>query len=254
MKPNGMILWEGRSLLDSQPIVVIATGLRRASANTKTGGMIQTYILRADVEPTTAIKSGQDASICGDCPHRGDGTGKGRTCYVNVGQGPLAVFRAYKRGSYPQADIHALYAAVDGRPVRFGTYGDPAAAPRVIWELLADWASTHTGYTHQWRRVANAPAWARLLMASADTREEAAEAHAAGWRTFRVATDDEPRMAGEILCPASAEAGAKLTCEQCGACEGTANQRRGSIYIPLHGGFAVMANKGKLEERLIARG
>ena len=49
----------------------------------------------------------------------------------------------------------------------------------------------------------------------------------------------------ESLCPASAEAGKKLTCEQCLACGG-ADGRKGSIYIPAHGGFAVMANVRKL--------
>ena len=64
-----------------------------------------------------------------------------------------------------------------------------------------------------------------------------------GWRTFRVSLDPErdPLRKGEALCPASAEAGKKLTCAQCLACGG-ADGRRSSIYIPAHGGFAVMAN------------
>ena len=36
-KPNGIILWEGPSLIDGAPIVVIATGIKRASRNAKTG-------------------------------------------------------------------------------------------------------------------------------------------------------------------------------------------------------------------------
>jgi hypothetical protein len=61
-------------------------------------------------------------------------------------------------------------------------------------------------------------------------------------------------LEGEILCPASEEAGKKLTCETCGACNGTATGRKSSIYIPLHGSSAVKANSGHLEDRLIARG
>ena len=34
---NGLILWEGPSALDGSPIVVIATGLKRKSANGKIG-------------------------------------------------------------------------------------------------------------------------------------------------------------------------------------------------------------------------
>src|SRR5208282_2367359 len=104
--------------------------------------MIQTYILRTDMEPQTAIKIGADASICGDCRHRGDGTGKGRTCYVNVGQGPLGVYRAFKRGKYPANDFQLDIG--DGRIVRLGTYGDPAAVPAHLWQYLVNNADGHT--------------------------------------------------------------------------------------------------------------
>jgi hypothetical protein len=80
--------------------------------------MIQTYIMRSDVPPIDAVKSGEDASICGGCVHRGDGTGKGRSCYVTLMHGPRGVYAAYKRGSYPRAveiadgpyKIHTLFA------------------------------------------------------------------------------------------------------------------------------------------------
>lgn len=35
-RPNGVILYEGPSKLDGQPIVVIAVGLKTKSSNTKT--------------------------------------------------------------------------------------------------------------------------------------------------------------------------------------------------------------------------
>lgn len=236
---DGMILFEGPSLLDGAPIVVIATGFKRSSKNEKTGGMIQTYILRADMSPTAAVKCGADCSVCGNCPHRGDGTGKGRTCYVNVGQGPLAVWKACQRGAYAAATSWEGFA---GRLVRFGTYGDPAAVPMAVWERLARLAKGWTGYTHQWR---TAPALAPYCMASVDTLAEAAEARAAGWRTFRVALPGTvARLAAEVSCPASAEAGKKLNCATCMACSGGA--RRGSIVIQAHGGFAVMANVNRL--------
>jgi hypothetical protein len=58
-------------MIDGEPIVVIATGFKRSSANPKTGDMLQTWILRRDVAPFAAIHNGADASICGDCPLRG---------------------------------------------------------------------------------------------------------------------------------------------------------------------------------------
>lgn len=254
-QPNGRVIYRGPSLLDGAPLVVIAIGFKSGSTNRKTGDMVQTYILRDDVAPTDAIKSGQDSSICGDCPHRGtvidDPRSKtfttrnvGRTCYVNVGQGPLAAWRTYKSGGYPDWDG----TGVEGKFVRLGTYGDPAAVPASVWESLLKGSAGHTGYTHQWRSTAPLlqPHLAKLrslCMASVDTVEEAREATRLGWRYFRVVIGRDPELPDlkESLCPASAEAGRKLTCAECLACGG-ADGRRGSIYIPAHGGFAVMAN------------
>jgi hypothetical protein len=82
------ILYRGPSEIDGQPIVAIATYSNR---NTKTGQVVQTYILREDINPLEASKTGQDYSICGDCPMRGDVTtdparkiAKNRKCYVNL--------------------------------------------------------------------------------------------------------------------------------------------------------------------------
>ena len=232
---DGAILYQGPSELDGKPIVVIATGFAVKSENAKTGGMIQTYILRSDIAPTDAIKTGGDASICGDCVHRGDGTGKGRTCYVNVGQGPLAVYRAFRRGAYaPIATMERFR----GRKVRFGTYGDPAAVASQLWATVATFAAGWTGYTHQWRQRPELKAY---CMASADTVKDARDAQVLGWRTFRVALPNAAaRILSEAICPASAEGGKKLQCSTCMACGGGA--RRGSIVIQAHGGFAVMAN------------
>jgi hypothetical protein len=259
MKANGASLWRGPSLIDGAPIVAIAVGLANASSNRKTGAMLQTYILREDLDPNHAVRVGADASICGDCPHRGslerksDGAlrNRGRTCYVNVGQGPLGVWRAYKRGRYAALEpgrAAPLVALGTERIVRLGTYGDPAAVPAHIWAALTLSAKGRTGYTHQWRNVGGRLPWAHvqmlkgLCMASADSEADAAEAHALGWRTFRVAMPgDLARMPVEAICPASAEAGKKLTCAQCLACSG-ATGRRGSIVIKAHGGFAVLAN------------
>lgn len=231
---NGVVIYRGPSMLDGKPIVAVATGIGRNSHNRKTGAMVQTYILRADLKPTEAIKQGADVSICGNCPHR---TPNARTCYVNVGQGPLAVFNAYHRNAYPTTYAPDVFA---GRVVRFGSYGDPAAVPVQIWENIAKHAAAFTGYTHQWRTH---PELAPYCMASADSPQDAATAQRLGWRTFRVAMPCDPlKLDNESRCPASAEAGKKLVCADCRACNGTATQRRGSIVIQAHGGFAVMSH------------
>jgi len=227
--PNGFILYEGPSSITGAPIVVIATGLKNKSQNSKTGAMIQTYILCADTHPVEAVKAGKDSAICGDCPHRGDGTGNGRTCYVTLLHGPSNVWKAYKRGSYPtiQPDDWNRF---DRRDIRFGTYGDPAAAPIEIWQALSLRAARHTGYTHQWRTIPTA--WSQLLMASADHAQDARDAVQKGYRYFRVRSEG-PLMLQEVSCPASEEGGRRATCSTCGLCAGAGAAK--NITILAHG-------------------
>lgn len=221
-----MIIYNGPSMLDGKPIVAIATGLGDSSSNRKTGGMVQTWILPADIEPHQAIKTGADATVCGNCPHRPIAGG---SCYVTVHQAPLAVYRAWKRGRYPEWDMEAFR----GKRVRFGAWGDPAAVPVDVWARIAAVAGGHTGYTHQWR---TAPVeLARYCMASVDTPSERDTARAMGWRCFRTRLESEAVMPGEATCPASAEAGHKLTCDTCMACSGVTGRRKGDIAIIAHG-------------------
>lgn len=233
----GYILYQGPSEIDGQPIVVIATD---SSKNAKTGGMVQTWILRADIEPHKALKTGDDSSVCGDCPHR---PASGGACYVTVFQAPLAVYRAYKRGSYTDA----VPGQFTGRMVRIGSYGDPAAVPLHVWDGYTRGAAGVTGYTHQWRN-ADAQGLGKYCMASCDRPSDREQATAQGWRTFRVRLADEPRMPGEAVCPASHEAGQKLTCDQCRSCNGNMTGRLGGIVIVAHGA----ASKVKAFERMRA--
>ena len=233
--PNGYVIFEGASRLDGAPIVVIATGMAGASRNAKTGDMIQTWILRADMPPAEALRTGADSSICGGCPLRGDGAGKARACYVTVWQAPRSVHDAYVRGAYPRAALADLPALFAGRKVRLGAYGDPAAAPLALWQAVTSQAESWTGYTHQWRTFSGQ--WRALLMASADSMHDAVVAQLGGWRTFRVATDSD-RLDAEIVCPASAEAGKRTDCAHCGLCKGTASGSRKSIVIRAHGSGA----------------
>ena len=85
----GFIFYRGASPIDGAPIVAVAT---LKSANSKTGDMVQTWILREDISPLDAIGSGEDASICGNCAHRGR-KGKKRTMV------PIASWRMLLAGS-----------------------------------------------------------------------------------------------------------------------------------------------------------
>lgn len=257
-KPNGYILWRGASLLDGKQIVCIATGFRSASENTKTGAMIQTWILRADVEPHIAVKTGEDSSVCGACPHRGNALGdrnEGRACYVLVHNAPLAVYRAWKRNAYPDSPWEGtrlsdrfarerLEALGTGRRIRIGAYGDPAAVPTWVWSALVSRATNYTGYTHQHETCD--PALKEFCMASVDSQWEHRAAKRAGWRTFWVVPQGSPltasvgraRQTGLVICPASEERGKRTTCDKCGLCQGTNTKTSLDIVIAAHGAGA----------------
>lgn len=210
--PNGVILFEGKSEIDQQEIVAIATGFRRSSENSKTGWMLQTWILRADLPPTDAAAIGADRSVCGDCRLRAGG------CYVTLHRAPRSIFSAYKRGLYPSVE-QLGWSWLTGRAVRLGSYGDPAAVPAPIWYRIAARATRWTGYTRQWR-TPSAQHLRFLLMASVDSPAEAFEARSLGWRSYRIRLPDEPLLPTESVCPASEEAGHRTTCERCGQCDG----------------------------------
>ncbi len=222
------IIYKGPSLIDQKPIVVIATYSNR---NTKTGKVVQTYILREDINPLEASKTGEDYSICGDCPMRGEVTtdperkqAKGRKCYVNLGQGVLIVWKAYKRGVYQVGDAATMGR---GRFVRIGTYGDPAAVPSHVWDKLLSECETWTAYTHQkpWRPD--------IAMQSADSHTEAVMHWKQGRRTFRVIADlGQIDKTNEALCPASKEAGRRVQCTACKLCKGSSLAK--SIAIVEH--------------------
>lgn len=225
----GMIVWQGASLIDGSPIVVLATGFSAGSANSKTGDMLQTFILRADIDPMTALREGEDVSICGVCPHKGKAAGGTGACYVRVYHAPLSTWRAWQRGNAEPFDIERFR----GRRVRFGSYGDPAAVPLSVWQKLAAVAEGTTGYTHQWR--AADPGFASLCMASADSVEDRRAARLMGYRTFRVRTVGSEKERGEVVCPASEEAGKLTQCAACMQCGGTGNGRTADITIEAHG-------------------
>jgi len=234
-KPLGYIAFEGRSKIDGRPIVVIINKIDSDSANDKTGALVQSFILRADIPPLEAINTGADKSICGDCEHRpllAKQTGKA-PCYVAVWQAPRAVFAAYKAGRYEKATPKQIGKIITGKKLRIGTYGDGAAAPVEIWEEMTAHTAGHTGYSHQWKRPDfDHVKWAPLVMASADSIDDAALANLYGMRVFRVSVGIDPQPA-EAICPASAEAGRRTTCEKCLLCAGTSKTAK-DIVIADH--------------------
>lgn len=226
---RNILLYDGPSRLNGARILVIATA---QNGNRKIGHMLQLWIIPS-ISPLAALRSGADAAVCGDCPHRGNGRGQQRSCYV-WSPGVDNIWQARAKAIVMTPRHFAV--THPGLQLRIGAYGDPVAVPIEIWTPLLERAAGWTAYTHQWRLPLARP-FRQWCMASVDSAAEQREASLAGWRTFRVRGADDGLQADEITCPASAEAGHRVVCADCELCRGAARQAK-SIAIVAHGGGA----------------
>jgi len=223
---KGYILQRLNSPIDGKPCVVILT---LNSKNTKTGNACQVWILREDINPVEAIAAGEDYSICGNCPHRKDLTTGNRSCYVNIGQAPLAVWKAYKAGKYGKlSDLNPE--DLQGRVIRWGAYGDPSIISPALFQTINECAESHTGYTHQWREDFAQP-FKGYFMASVDTFPEYLDASAHGWKCFNVVPKNN--IGQGKLCPATVE-NSQAQCITCRLCSGD----KSDIFVVAHGAGA----------------
>ena len=235
MARKTIILYQGASLINGQPIVALA---QSDSTNSKTGNMIQTFILDASVDPLTASRTGKDESICGSCPHRGTpnnndkGQATNRTCYVTLAHAPLGKYKAYKKGVYGTKTATLKEIAEFGslQGVRLGTYGDPCAIDNEVWQALTSKALYSTAYTH-----AAINPMPESIMTSTDNLKQSIDAWGRNERTFRVISSiNQLYKRREILCPASEEMGKRATCASCKLCGGASVNAK-SIAIVAHG-------------------
>jgi hypothetical protein len=104
---NTLCVYDGPSLLDGVRTIVLVSGYDTPSINTKTGDMIQTYILRADMSPSDAAAIGADETVCGQCAMRpvivkamAQLRGNAAVpCYVSKWRGPDGVWRSWDAGN-----------------------------------------------------------------------------------------------------------------------------------------------------------
>lgn len=223
---RSLVVWRGESALS--PGSLIRAVLVLHSTNSKTGDMAQLHILPDLIPPHVAQATGDDRMVCGDCPLR---PALGGGCYVVTAQGPNSTWKATRTD--PPAGAAQISAALRGRRLRLGAYGDPGALPAWVVQWLARLADSRvTGYTHQWR---TRPDLARWCMASVESEEHMSQAHAAGWRTFRTRKPGAELHSEEIQCPSE-----RISCAECLLCRGTTLGAR-SISIEVHGSRASKA-------------
>ncbi|MEA5574634.1 hypothetical protein [Calothrix sp. UHCC 0171] len=217
MLRNGYVVWEGASLIDGSPIVLILTGFVNPTSNRKTGRQLQSWILSQNYVPTYAAKYGLDNSICGDCPLKLSKTG---SCYVNL-LTPNNIYRSYIAGNYPKFSEKELALLEHYRyPIRLGSYGDPTAIPLEIWESIILASGKHTGYTHRHKSCDSR--WQEYLMASVHSIPEAKQAQKQGWRTFRIIAPDAVLSDNEILCRHTEDD--RNSCSTCLLCDGKSSK------------------------------
>jgi hypothetical protein len=214
------------------PYVVIATFY---SENGKTGNMVTVWIVRDDVKPTDAKVRGEVHATCLDCI-----LGMIGGCYVVVQNAPTAIWNAYKAGRYPEYVPEEHDRIISGRSVRWGGYGEPVL---IDIEIVRRWSTVlsggWTGYTQQWKHR-QYQAYRAYFMASVRSVPQAEVAQGMGWRTFRMTRDLalEPAVAREFVCPASYEAGERLQCIDCHACDGAdrpvGTTQRASVVTQWH--------------------
>lgn len=248
---RNVIVYDGPSRLTGAPILVVAGA---QNGNRKIGPMLQLWILPGE-SPIEAVRTGRDDAICGDCKLRGDGPsqhGGGRSCYVEWWRAPENIWQsAQKPDKTARLTPEAFAVLADGLQLRIGAYGDPVAVPLSVWTPMLLRAAGWTAYTHAWRRP-DAHPYRAFCMASVDTREEQADAAAAGWRTFRVrSSSDDAIREDEVMCPASDEAGHRTVCASCALCRGQARPAK-SVAIIVHGSRLKWFPSSQAAERELA--
>ena len=258
---NSLLIYDGPNVQDTAGILVIASAFNQRSENGKTLDMIQVFILYRDEAPTVAVQTGNDEAVCGECFLRPimakqlkESGESNIPCYVDKYRGPGSAWESWSMGNIASAtprEASAIIATLrscdcdanhnrancphPGKSlgIRLGAYGDPASVPDWVWrDLLSMLSSKMTSYTHQWE---NFPHLAEHTMASIDPITwpdvDAAldQAHAMGFRTYRVLAIGESPRSDEMVCP---EASGRTNCNKCGLCSGNLRRSTPSIVIP----------------------
>lgn len=210
--------------------------------------VVQTYTFSLDQYKLATTSKGfkmkdffaLDGSNCLDCPFSvGNGGGGCYTHKFNQYMGFLSMLRSIDKSLLTPLDETKYREVLDMSKdtyVRFGTYGEPSLLPSYMVESMSLLSSSWTGYTHQWQKPF-AKEYGKYFMASTHNEDEAAQATAAGYRSF-IATESNGyhfiSAKDAAGCPASQEMGFKSSCDKCGLCSGTQGKGKKNIKILIH--------------------
>lgn len=225
--------------------------IQSGSSNSKTGDMVQIGMFPLSwAIAKTVLKGASDKKVCFECPHS---QSKNATCYVRKGydtsRGMQSKISKVDISLVPNYNSHTERIAIalcKGRPVRFGTYGEPILLGEELVSKISKVATTWTGYTHRWKLPSMQ--WAKkYFMASVENVTEMKAAVLSGWRVFYVNMDKKVSFVGTkytpevpktdrlVVCPASVEGGRINTCVSCRMCAGTSGTKVvQSIVIDKH--------------------
>ena len=203
------------------------------TSNTKTGALIQNYIIPVSwLESEAKISTLSDKAVCFDCPHSQE---INASCYVRKGQSAMGLaskvrsLRNIGLENIPELSPESeadLLNAIEGRGVRFGSYGEPILLGEALIGKISKRAKFWTGYTHQWHKNS----WAKdYFMASVESELISKVAQKSGFRTFFVGKTESKEY---VTCPASKEAGNKTTCDNCKLCMGTQSKAKSVTILP----------------------
>ena len=242
---NTQVLFNAVSQLNGDRIKVYWS---QTSSNSKTGNIPNINFMPDNVKPTDSVKSGDDASVCGNCPLRPinfNPKTHDKPCYLNLGFGQNSIFNADGRGNIPSFNWEAKTILED--IIRIGTWGDSASLEKSLLLQIVKLAKRVVNYTHQWE-LKKFNFLKAFSMASVHTVADKIKANKLGFRTFRTIKPlpfadhvkhinkgknyAKDLQADEILCPNFVNDSVK--CKQCGLCCGDQIKSRVNIVNPSH--------------------
>ena len=213
------------AVVEYMDFYLVFTKLSSESSNSKTGNVIQTYLI--DKENIT--ERNIFGAKCSSCPMV-------ENCYVS--RDKLTVRRSLlklitgEKTSYQFATLSQVLPYLNNRVIRLGSYGDPSSIPIDDLKQIVNASKAHLGYTHFWKVIE--PEYSKYLMASTESLADSLLANVLGYRAFQVLLKDQPLHEVTDNSIECLNASHGLTCEQCKLCKGNLKGNLANIYIHEH--------------------